>query len=108
MALMNSAKIVGKLLGGCAGMVLLAVGLSTSARAAEALTKPAKITFDDAGALVVDGEKRFPFNLTVVPGPDAKAPSGRPAYAEFADCGVMFMRSGGPSWNDQTIAKEQA
>ena len=105
---MNSAKIVGKLVGGCAGMALLAAGLSAPARAAEALTKPAKITFDDAGALVVDGEKRFPINLTVVPGPDAKAPNGRPAYAEFADCGVMFMRSGGPAWNDQTIEKEKA
>src|SRR5512137_1647660 len=105
---MSSAKIVGKLVGGCAGMVLLAAGWSASARAAEALTKPAKITFDNAGTLVVDGQKRFPLNLTVVPGPDAKAPNGRPAYAEFADCGVMFMRSGGPSWNEQTIEKEQA
>ena len=43
-----------------------------------------------------------------MPGPDAKAPNGRPAYAEFADCGVMFMRSGGPAWNDETIQKEKA
>ena len=89
-------------------MALLAAALSAPARAAEALTKPAKITFDDAGALVVDGQKRFPINLTVVPGPAAKAPNGRPAYAEFADSGVMFMRSGGPAWNDQAIEKEQA
>jgi len=105
---MNCAKMVGKLVGGCAGMALLAAGWSAPARAAQALTKPAKITFDDAGALVADGEKRFPINLTVVPGPDAKAPNGRPAYAEFADCGVMFMRSGGAGWNDQTIEKEKA
>ncbi|HVM51516.1 MAG TPA: hypothetical protein VMU04_26020 [Candidatus Acidoferrum sp.] len=76
--------------------------------AAAPLTKPAKITLDSAGVLVVDGEKHFPINLTVVPGPDAKAPNGRPAYAEFADCGIMFMRSGGPAWNDETIAQEQA
>jgi hypothetical protein len=82
--------------------------LGAPARAAEALTKPAKITFDDAGVLVVDGEKKFPLILTVVPGPDAKAPNGGPAYAEFADCGVMFMRSGGPAWNDQTLEKEKA
>ncbi len=87
---------------------MLAAGLSGSARAVEPLTKPARISFDQAGALVVDGEKRFPINLTVVPGPDAKAPNGRPAYAEFADCGVTFMRSGGPAWNDQTIEKEKA
>jgi hypothetical protein len=82
--------------------------LAASARAAQPLTKPARITFDSAGALVVDGQKRFPLNLTIVPGPDAKAPNGRPAYAEFADCGIMFMRSGAPAWNDEAIAKEQA
>ena len=105
---MNSPKIVGRLVAGCAGMALLAAGLSAPARAAEALTKPAKITFDGAGALVVDGAKRFPINLTIVPGPEAKAPNGRPAYAEFADCGVMFMRSGGAAWNDEMIEQEKA
>jgi hypothetical protein len=105
---MSSAKIIGRLLACCAGIALLAAGFSAPARAAEALTKPAKITFNPAGALVVDGVKRFPINLTIVPGPDAKAPNGRPAYAEFADSGVMFMRSGGPAWNDQAIEKEQA
>ncbi len=87
---------------------MVAASLSAPARAAAPLTKPAKFTFDDAGALLVDGERKFPLNLTVVPGPDAKAPNGRPAYAEFADCGVMFMRSGGPSWNDEMIEKEKA
>lgn len=86
----------------------MAAGLSAPARAAEVLTKPAKIAFDDAGALVVDGQKKFPLNLTIVPEPDAKAPNGRPAYAEFADCGVTFMRSGGPAWNDETIEREKA
>ena len=105
---MNSAKLFGKLIGGCAGMALLASGLSAPAQAAQALTKPAKITFDNAGALVVDGEKKFPINLPIVPEPDAKAPNGQPAYAEFADCGIMFMRSGGPAWNDQAIEKEKA
>jgi hypothetical protein len=101
-------KTVGSRVVGSAGLLLLAIALGTSARAAQALTQPAKITLDPAGVLVVDGQKRFPINLTVVPGPDAKAPNGRPAYAEFADCGIMFMRSGGPAWNDQTIEKERA
>ena len=92
----------------CTGVALLAAALGAPAYAAEALTKPAKITFDDAGALVVDGQKRFPINLTVVPGPAAKAPNGRPAYAEFADCGVLFMRSGGPAWTEQAIEHEKA
>ena len=105
---MHSATIIGKLAGGCTGVILLAAGLSMPARAAQALTRPAKITLDNAGALVVDGERRFPISLTIVPGPNAKAPNGRPAYVEFADCGVMFMRSGGRAWNDETIAQEKA
>src|SRR5580765_4656757 len=106
MRLMNF--LLSQLFVGCAGVALLAASSSAPARGAEALTKPAKITLDDAGALVVDGQKRFPINLTVVPGPTAKAPNGRTAYAEFADCGVMFMRSGGPAWNEQAIEKEKA
>jgi hypothetical protein len=106
---MNSAKLLGKLAGGCAGTAVLVSMLGAPpARAAEALTKAAKITFDNAGTLVVDGQKKFPINLTIVPEPDAKAPNSRPAYAEFADCGIMFMRSGGPAWSDEAIEKEKA
>jgi hypothetical protein len=104
----NLATVLRNRFAGRAGVALLAAGLSVSASAAEPLVKPAKITFDPAGALVVDGVKRFPLNLTIVPGPEAKAPNGRPAYAEFADCGVMFLRSGGPAWNDQAIEREKA
>ena len=82
-------------------------GFIGSGHAAAPLTIPAKITFDPAGVLVVDGEKRFPLNLTIVPGPEAKAPNGRPAYAELADCGVMFLRSGAPQWNERAIANEK-
>jgi hypothetical protein len=81
---------------------------SSAARAAEPITKPAKITLDEAGVLVVDGKKVFPINLTVVPGPDAKAPNGKHAYEEFADAGAMFMRTRGPKWNDETIEQEKA
>jgi hypothetical protein len=83
------------------------VGLSSSVLAAEPITKTAKITLDDSGVLVVDGKKVFPLALTVVPGPDAKAPSGKQAYAEFADAGVMFMRSGKPNWDKETIEGEK-
>ena len=76
-------------------------------RGAQALTKPARITLDEAGALVVDGQKLFPLNLTIIPAPDAKAPSGKHAYEEFADAGIRFMRTGGPTWNEETIRKEQ-
>src|SRR5262249_24400450 len=36
------------------------------------------------------------------------APSGEQAYAQFADDGVMFMRSGGPNIDAATIAMEKA
>src|SRR5688500_1875958 len=77
------------------------------ARTAKAFTKPAKITLDDAGVLVVDGKKVFPITLTIVPGPDAKAPNGKHAYGEFAGAGVMFMRTGGPKWDEKTIEQEK-
>ena len=70
-----------------------------AAHAAEPITKPSKISLDDNGVLVIDGRKVFPITLTIVPGPDAKAPSGKHAYEEFADSGALFMRSGKPDWN---------
>ncbi len=88
--------------------IVTALALASIASAAAPLTKSAKITLDEAGVLVVDGKKVFPITLTVVPGPDAKAPDGKQAYAQFADDGVMFMRSGKPAWNAETIAGEKA
>jgi hypothetical protein len=76
------------------------------AHAAEPLLKPSRITFDPAGALVIDGRKVFPINLTVIPAPDALAPSGKRAYEEFCDGGALFVRTGGPHWDDRTLAAE--
>jgi hypothetical protein len=100
-------KMLNNLLLAVALIALVSAG-HPPARAADALTRPATLKFDTAGVLLVDGEKRFPLNLTIVPGVEAKAPNGRPAYAEFADCGVMFLRSGAPAWNDEAIQKEKA
>src|SRR3954471_13723511 len=77
-------------------LTFVTIGFLCSVQAAPPLKKPARISLDPAGVLVVDGEKKFPTNLTVVPGPEAKAPNGRQAYAEFADSGITFMRSGVP------------
>jgi len=90
------------------GSCVASLGFVANGLAAEAFTKPARISLDENGALVVDGKKIFPINLTVVPGPDAKSPSGKPAYAEFADCGIFSLRTGGPNFNAETIAKEKA
>jgi hypothetical protein len=81
-------------------------GLVHEVRGAEALTQAAKITFDEAGALVVDGQKVFPINLTVIPSPEAKVPNGKPAYEEFRDGGALFMRTGGPKWDEKTLETE--
>jgi hypothetical protein len=85
-------------------VALLAMALN--AGRAESLTKPAKITFDQAGALVVDGRTVFPLNLTVIPPPEAKAPNGKPAYQEFSEGGAMFMRTGGPKWDETQLETE--
>jgi hypothetical protein len=50
---------------GCAA----AVAFACASLAAEAITKPSKITLDENGVLVVDGRKVFPINLTVGRGP---------------------------------------
>ena len=90
-------------------MVMAAsVAIATQFSAAEALTRPSKITLNEHGVLLIDGNKVFPLTLTIVPGPDAESPGGRHAYAEFADAGVMFMRSGGRAWNEDQIEKERA
>lgn len=84
------------------------IGLAAGAQAAQPITHPSKITLDPSGVLVVDGKKVFPITLTIIPGPDAKAPDGRHAYEKFADDGAMFMRTGKPDWNAETIAFEKA
>src|ERR1043165_1751440 len=75
-------------------IVCVAAALTGCAHNRSALTKPAKISFDEAGGLVVDGEKVFPINLTVIPRPDGMTPWGKHAYQEFHDSGCMFMRTG--------------
>lgn len=91
---------------------LLAASLALAAaaaltRAAEPIIHASKFTLDPSGVLMVDGKKVFPIALTIVPGPDAKAPDGKNAYEEFADAGAMFMRSGKPDWNQGTIDQEK-
>src|SRR5215217_5444450 len=100
---MTRCAVIG--LGICCFLILRT---SPVAQGAEAFTEPAVIQLDEAGALVVDGRKVFPITLTIIPGADAKAPSGKHAYEEFADSGAMFMRTGGPEWDEKGIEKEKA
>lgn len=97
-----------KWIGMTATMCVGALGFTQIGRAAEPLTKPSKLTLTEWGTLLVDGKPVFPITLTVIPGPDAKAPNGKHAYEQFADDGAMFMRTGGPAWGADGVEKEAA
>jgi hypothetical protein len=64
------------------------------------------------GCLVIGGERVFPIGLSEAPQPDGQTPDGRNAWAEVADAGVNFVRSGLREWNlqqiDAQIAAERA
>jgi len=64
------------------------------------------------GCLVLGGQKVFPIGLSEAPQPDGQTPDGRNAWAEVADAGVNFVRSGLREWNlqqiDAQIAAERA
>lgn len=64
------------------------------------------------GCLVVNGQKIFPIGLSEAPQPDGQTPDGRNAWAEVANAGVNFVRSGFREWNlpqiDAQIAAERA
>jgi len=82
------------------------VALEWSAIAAEPFTHPCKISVDSAGALIVDAQRVFPINLTVIPPPGSRTPDGKDAYEEFREGGAWFMRTGAPHWDTKTIETE--
>src|SRR5215212_5670077 len=88
-------------------IVFSAAFLCASALFAEELTKPSKMTFNPDGVLLIDGAKVFPITFTVIPKPDAKAPSGKSMFEEWSSAGVLFVRSGRADWNAEAIAEEK-
>src|SRR5436309_5781652 len=70
------------------------------------------VAIDSTGSIVVDGQKVFPVGLSEAPQPDGQTPGGRNAWAEVANAGVNFVRSGLREWNlqqiDAQIAAERA
>ena len=71
------------------------------------------VSIDSAtGCLVIDGSKVFPIGLSEAPQPDGQTRDGRNAWAEVADAGVNFVRSGLRVWSlpqiDAQIAAERA
>jgi hypothetical protein len=70
------------------------------------------VAIDSTGSVVIDGQKVFPIGLSEAPAPDGQTPDGRNAWAEIADAGVNFIRSGFREWSlqqiDAQIAAESA
>ncbi len=71
------------------------------------------VSLDPAtGCLVIGGANVFPIGLSEAPQPDGQTRSGRNAWAEVADAGVNFVRSGLRQWSlpqiDAQIAAERA
>ena len=71
------------------------------------------VSIDSAtGCLVIGGSKVFPIGLSEAPKPEGQTQDGRNAWAEIADAGVNFIRSGLREWSlqqiDAQIAAERA
>jgi hypothetical protein len=69
----------------------------------------AHFSFDGNNVVMIDfSRKIFPIGLTLPPPPAAKTPTGKRAYKEFSDAGVLFMRTGiSTQWDAAGIAVEK-
>lgn len=90
--------------------------LWTSPSAAQPHSSPNKITITPNHVLAIDGKPVFTIGFTSIPRPDARTPSGKPAFEELRDAGALMLRTGpmqridgprGPSWNDDWIDRER-
>jgi len=89
-------------------LAVLFVVLAVSSLAA-AQKKP-RVTINQDGVLVVNGEKVLPIGFSNGPQPGARTPDGRYAFEEIKDAGGTFFRTGvtgNENWDEETIKKEQ-
>src|SRR6266496_2686844 len=75
-------------------LVLPLVVIFASTTLAQPVPGPTKITIDENFVLVINGKKIFPIGFTIIPPPDAKAPSGKLAMEEWRAGGGTFIRTG--------------
>ena len=78
---------------------------------AEPYVGPTKLTIDENHVLSINGKKVFPITFTIIPPPDAKAPSGKLALEEWAAAGAHFIRTGpmaDDKWEKGWMEKEKA
>ncbi len=66
-------------------------------------------SYDSNNVIIIDNTRKiFPLGITIPPPPTAVTPTGKSAYKEFADAGMLFMRTGmSSSWNAAGIALEK-
>jgi hypothetical protein len=78
--------------------------------ASTARAQLSKITINEDGVLLVDGQKIFPIGFTMPPQPGATTPDGKDGLQELHDAGGSFMRTGPggeKKWDDEWIAHEK-
>ena len=57
-------------------------------------TGPTKVVITPDHVLSINGKKVFPIGLTLPPAPDAKTPTGKLAFEELRDAGVLLISTG--------------
>jgi hypothetical protein len=69
-----------------------------------------RVTLNQDGVLVVNGQKILPIGFSNGPPPDGRTPDGRPAFLEIKETGGTFFRTGmwtGQKWGPALIEQEQ-
>jgi len=68
---------------------------------------PARVSFNEDGVLLINGEKTLPIGFTGAPPLDGRTPDGGNAFEEIREAGGHFFRSGAGEWNEKVIEDEQ-
>lgn len=83
--------------------------LAVTALLAPSALGATKVTIDSSNNLVINGKTTFPISVAVLPPVDAKTPTGKSAWEEFAKAGVNFARVAPGDywkkrvWNDEGL-----
>ncbi|MHC4351658.1 MAG: hypothetical protein ACYS0H_02970 [Planctomycetota bacterium] len=88
-------------------VALLAVAGASSRTWAQ---RTSRVTINEDGVLVVNGEKILPIGFSNGPPPDGRTSEGKHAFAEIKDAGGTFFRTGtrgSNPWNRKIIESEQ-
>jgi hypothetical protein len=68
------------------------------------------VTLNTNQVLEIDGRKVFPIGFSLGPPPEGMTPEGKPALAELAEAGALFVRTGARTngWSREVIEAESA